>query len=93
MRPLQPGDVRGADVAVEWARGQAVEELLAVDPFAIAQLDPLFARLGGPGKPDDAREKFQYSIVALQNAVRVAGGQPTVPPPAIDGPTEKDWAA
>jgi hypothetical protein len=82
----------GADVAVDWARGQTVEALLAVDPFQVAQLDPLFTRLGGPGKPDDAREKFQYAVVALQNAARVATGKPTVPPPPIDGPTDKDWA-
>lgn len=83
----------GADVVIEWARGQAVAELLALDAFSIPALAPLYARLGGPGRPDDAREKFQYTLVALQNALRVAQGKPSVPPPPIDGPTDKDWAA
>jgi hypothetical protein len=81
----------GADVVIGWARGQGVEPLLALDPLALATLDPLYARLGGPGKPDDAREKFQYALVALQNALRAATGRPTTPPPPIDGPTDRDW--
>ena len=81
----------GADVTVGWARGRALDEILALDPLRIEALAPLFERLGGPGRPDDAREKFQYSLVALQNAVRVALGRPPVPPPSIDGPTDRDW--
>ncbi len=82
----------GADVVIEWARGQALEGLLGLDAFAIPALAPLFAKLGGPGQPDDAREKFQYTLVALQNAIRTAQGKPSVPPAPIDGPSDKDWA-
>jgi hypothetical protein len=78
---------------IEWARGQAVEALLGLNALDIAALTPLFAKLGGPGQPDDAREKFQYTLVALQNALRVAQGKPSVPPPPIEGPSDKDWAA
>jgi hypothetical protein len=82
----------GADVVIEWARGQALEALLSVDGFAIPALAPLFTRLGGPGQPDDAREKFQYTLVALQNAIRTAQGVACVPPAAIDGPSDRDWS-
>ena len=86
-----PAMYAGADVVVETVRGRPVDEILALDPFRIESLAPFFARLGGPGRPDDAREKFQYTLVAVQNALRVALGRPPVPPPPIDGPTEKDW--
>jgi hypothetical protein len=82
----------GVDVVIGWARGQGVDALLSLDPLAHASLEPLYARLGGPGKPDDAREKFQYTLVALQNALRAAMGRPTVAPPPIEGPTDRDWA-
>lgn len=82
----------GADVVVRWARGRALDEILALDPLSVPALDPLFALLGGPGKPDDAREKLQYALVALQNAVRLALGRAAVPPPPIEGPTDRDWA-
>lgn len=83
----------GVDLVLDWARGQAAEALLALDPLDLATLDPLYARLGGPGKPDDAREKLQYALVALQAALRQALGQPAVPTPDIEPPTDRDWAA
>ena len=82
----------GADVVIEWARGQTVQALLTLDAFSMPALTPLFAKLGGPGQPDDAREKFQYTLVALQNAIRTAQGKACVPPAPIDGPSEKDWS-
>jgi hypothetical protein len=86
-----PAMYTGADVVVDWARGRPLGEILALEPFRLEALQPFYERLGGPGRPDDAREKFQYTLVALQNAVRAALGRPTVPPPPIDGPTDKDW--
>jgi hypothetical protein len=78
------------DIVCEWARGRTLDEVLALDPRSLADLTPLFDRLGGPGRPDDAREKFQYALVALQNAVRAHRGEPVPPPPAIVPPTDKD---
>ncbi|MFM8385278.1 MAG: hypothetical protein ACKOCB_00455 [Planctomycetia bacterium] len=83
----------GVDVVLEWARGQQVAALLALDPLAMAALEPLYARLGGPGKPDDAREKMQYALVAVQAALRKALGQAAVATPGIEPPTDRDWAA
>src|SRR5262245_38122239 len=82
-----------ADVVVEALRGQSCDAILALEPLKFGSLAPFFARLGGPGRPDDAREKFQYTLIAVQNAVRAALGRPPVPPPPIDGPTDKDWDA
>ena len=79
-----------ADVVCEWGRGRALDEVLALDPRAIPDLAPFYERLGGPGRPDDAREKFQYALVALQNAVRSHRGEPVPPPPQIVPPTDKD---
>ena len=61
------------------------------------QLDELDARMNtieakAKGAREDAREKFQYTLVALQNAIRAAQGKPAAPPVPIDGPTDKDWA-
>jgi hypothetical protein len=80
-----------ADVVAEWARGRACGEILAVDPFDLAQLGPFFAALGGPGRPDDAREKFQYALLAVQNAVRTHRKESPKPVPEIPPPTERDW--
>jgi hypothetical protein len=88
-----PAMYAGADVVVEWARGRALAEVLALEPLRVEALAPFFARLGGPGRPDDAREKFQYALIALQNAVRSALGRAPLPAPAIDGPTDRDWDA
>jgi hypothetical protein len=80
----------GADCVAEWAKGRAFEEVLAVDPLRPAALDPLFERLGGPGRPDDAREKFQYALFALQNAVRAAEGRPPLPLPELVEPSDAE---
>ncbi len=82
-----------ADIVVDWARGRSLEEILGLDPLDVAALEPFFTGLGGPGKPDDAREKFQYALVGVQNAVRDHRGEATLAPPDIDEPvSDKDWA-
>jgi hypothetical protein len=86
-----PAMYAGADVVAEWARGRRFDEVLAVDPLSLPSLAPFFAALGGPGRPDDAREKFQYALLALQNAVRDHRKEPARPVPEVAGPTERDW--
>ena len=81
-----------ADIVVDWARGRALDEVLGPSPADVAVLEPFFAALGGPGKPDDAREKFQYALHGVQNAVRAHRGEATLALPDIDEPTDKDWA-
>lgn len=80
-----------ADLVVRWARGRALDDVMALDPLHVTALTPFFDALGGPGRPDDAREKLQYAVLALQNAVRAALGRPTVPVPALEAPTDRDW--
>ncbi len=87
-----PAMYAAADVVAEWAKGRPLDEVLAVDPRSIASLDPFFEALGGPGKPDDAREKFQYALVALQNAVRAHLRRPAEETPPFDEPTDRDWS-
>jgi hypothetical protein len=82
-----------ADVVVEWARGKAFDEVLTPDPQRVEDLAPFFSALGGPGRPDDAREKFQYALLAVQNAVRDHLRQPPVPLPAFPEPTDRDLDA
>jgi hypothetical protein len=83
-----------ADVLCDWARGRAVAEVLALDPLRPRDLRPFFAALGAGGEePEDAREKFQYALAAVQNAVRAARGEvprpvPEFPEPGGLGPTE-----
>ena len=79
------------DVLADWARGRALDEILAVDPVSVEALFPFFDVLGGPGKPDDAREKFQYALVAVQNAVRDHRGEAPVAPPVFADPTDRNW--
>ena len=79
-----------ADVVADWARGRALDEILALDPLDVAQLAPFFARLGGPGRPDDAREKFQYVLLALQRAVLDHRGESPPPMPEIPEATGRD---
>jgi len=81
-----------ADILVDWVRGRRLDEVLRRDPLDVVALQPFFDALGGPGRPDDAREKFQYALHGVQNAVRDHRGEATLPLPDIDEPTEKDWA-
>lgn len=85
-----PAMYAAADVLCEWARGRTFEEVMAFDANDLATLAPFFALLGGPGRPDDAREKFQYSLAALQNAVRNHRGEPPAPTPKFAPATDRD---
>ena len=87
-----PAMYAAADIVVDWARGRPMDEILAVDVLDVPSLAPFFEALGGPGWPDDAREKFQYALWGVGNAVRDHRGQPTIPAPEFDEPTSKDWA-
>jgi len=81
-----PAMYAAADIVCEWGRGKGMDEVLAIDPLDLRSLEPLYERLTGPGsaeRPDDAREKFQYTIVALQNAIRVHRKEPIPPLPKI----------
>lgn len=88
-----PAMYAAADILCEWARGKSFDEAMVLDPLDIPGLAPFFARLGGPGRPDDAREKFQYVIVALQNAIRAHRGEILPPTPTIEPPTDRDLDA
>jgi hypothetical protein len=79
-----------ADVVADWARGRGLDEILALDPLEVANLAPFFERLGGPGRPDDAREKFQYVLLALQRAVLDHRGEAAPPLPGIPEHTGRD---
>ena len=83
-----PAMYAAADVVCEWARGRTFDEVMATDPFRVEALDPLFALLGGAEKPDDAREKLQYALLALQNAVRSHRGEAAHPVPKILPPRD-----
>ncbi len=86
-----PAMYAAADIVVSWARGRSLGEILALDPLDVPSLQPFFAALGGPGWPDDAREKFQYALLGVQNAVRDHQGEATLASPDIDEPGSKDW--
>ena len=88
-----PAMYAAADILCEWGRGRAFAEVMALDANDPAALAPFFAALGGPGRPDDAREKFQYVVIALQNAIRGQRGEPLPPTPAIEPPTDRDLDA
>ena len=81
-----------ADIVADWARGKAADAILGVDPLVIEQLVPFWDALGGPGRPDDAREKFQYALLALQRAVLDHLGREAPPLPEIPEHVERDWA-
>ncbi len=85
-----PAMMVAADIVADWARGRALDEVLALDPLEEARLTPLFERLGGPDRPDDAREKFQYAVLALQRAVRDHRGEPQPPLPRVAEPGERN---
>jgi hypothetical protein len=88
-----PAMYAAADILCEWARGKSFAEAMALDPLDVPGLSPFFALLGGPGRPDDAREKFQYVIVALQNAIRAQRNEFLPPMPTIEPPTDRDLDA
>jgi hypothetical protein len=81
-----------ADVVADWARGRTWAEILDLDASDPTAWDDLWEALGGPGRPDDAREKFQYVLRALKDAVRNHLGQPPLPPVEIEEPGSRDWA-
>jgi hypothetical protein len=81
-----PAMYAAADILCEWARGRAFAEVLACDPEDVGALAPFFAALGGDDRPDDAREKFQYALLAVQNAVRMHLGESPRPMPRIARP-------
>jgi len=88
-----PAMYAAADIVCDWGRGKAFADALTLDPTDVAGLAPFFAALGGPGRPDDAREKFQYVVIALQNAIRTHRGEPIPPAPKIAPATERDLDA
>jgi hypothetical protein len=88
-----PAMYAAADVVCEWARGKRFADVLAVEPAEVPALAPLFDRLGGPGRPDDAREKFQYVLAALRNAIRSHRGEPPLAVPSFPPPVEGEASA
>ena len=78
------------DVLADWTRGRAEADVLRPDPNRLEDLGPFYELLGGPGRPDDAREKFQYALVAVQNAVRDHRGEAPLPVPEFAEPTDRD---
>lgn len=85
-----PAMMVAADIVADWARGQVLDDVLAVDPLDPVHLGPLFERLGGAGRPDDAREKFQYAVLGVQSAIRDHRGEPQPPLPRIAEPGERN---
>ena len=85
-----PAMYAAADVVCDWARGKTLDEVMAIDPFHVPSLAPLFAALVRAGRPDDAREKFQYTLIALQNAIRAHRKQPIPPTPKVPESTGRD---
>ena len=85
-----PAMYAAADVLCEWARGKGVRDVMGADCFSPAALDPFFAALGCADRPDDAREKFQYGLFAIQNAIRAACGQPILPAPKFPPPSDRE---
>ena len=81
-----PAMYAAADVVCEWARGKPFGDVMAADPMQPRTLEPLFQILGGEGRPDDAREKLQYALLALQNAVRASRGETCPPMPRVAPP-------
>jgi hypothetical protein len=75
-----------ADLVAEWARGRAMDDLLALEPLAEGALDAFWETLGDPGRSEDAREKLQYALLALRAAARAHAGLPQEPMPAIPPP-------
>lgn len=78
-----PAMLVAADIVVEWARGRSTSSILELDPLREDALAPFFLPLGDDERPDDAREKLQYALVALQHAVLNDRGERTPPLPEI----------
>jgi hypothetical protein len=85
-----PAMTVAADLVVDWARGRGQAEILGLDPFAAGALAVFFDVLGAPEGPEDAREKLQYALVALQRAVRDHRGESQLPLPSIPEVAEED---
>ncbi len=79
-----------ADILADWARGRPVAEILGLVATDSQALRPFFERLGGHGRPSDAREKFQYALAAVQNAVRDGRGLAPVAVPEFPEPVAGD---
>ena len=79
-----------ADIVANWARGRALDQILAPSPLEPAALDAFFAILGDAERPEDAREKFQYVLFAVQNAVRDHLGLALEPEPDIPEPADRE---
>ena len=79
-----------ADIVADWARGRPCAEILALDLLDPDALVPLFERLGADQRPEDAREKFQYVLFAVQNAVRDHQGLAPEPEPDITEPADRE---
>ncbi len=77
-----------ACLVVGWAPGRALHEVASLDPLDLEALEPFFQRLGTDERPEDAREKLQYALVALVNAARAAAGLAPRPPAEIAPPGE-----
>ncbi len=84
-----PAMMVAADVVVRFASGQNADETRALDPLAAEALLPLFDLLGDEGHAEDAREKFQYALAALQNAARDSSGLPPLPTPDVAPPAAR----
>jgi hypothetical protein len=85
-----PAMVVAADVVADWARGQRLSDLLALDVGDPAALDPLFSRAGAPERPEDLREKAQYALHALRRAVLDHQGLALPPLPDVPAPLRED---
>ena len=84
-----PAMMVAADVVVRFARGQAGNAMRSLDPLGDAALEPLFELLGDEEHAEDAREKFQYALAALQNAARDSQGLPPLPTPDVAIPDQR----
>lgn len=78
-----------ADLLCEWARGQGVDAVLAWDPLDPEVLPAFADALGVETLPEDAREKFQYGLFAVQNALRDHRGE--APREVPDIPAQGAW--
>lgn len=85
-----PAMYAAADLVVDWARGRALDEILALDVLAAGSLDALFAAADARDRPEDLREKLQYALLTLQRAVHAHRGTTAPPLPAVPEPRAAD---